>query len=228
MQIQLREPNLVMKLSRLGSFHQSKISFLRSFLKEFKDWNYKRDLFDLDENGFGKAVYSFSKNKKTYSLVCFANNISDEERSDRVIATKWDAAFALYDGVPSKKDIERMEKNVPKQEIGRLTYKELTLSRANKSVRLFNYVVESLSSGKQPDKETLSKVEGVAFDEISITSSFKLHLLDSNSNGFAIAEIQNVKAKVSKVSGEKCQRCWKYEENLINNEICNRCNNAIS
>ena len=147
MQIQLREPNLVMKLSRLGSFHQSKISFLRSFLKEFKDWNYKRDLFDLDENGFGKAVYSFSKNKKTYSLVCFANNISDEERSDRVIATKWDAAFALYDGVPSKKDIERMEKNVPKQEIGRLTYKELTLSRANKSVRLFNYVVESLSNG---------------------------------------------------------------------------------
>jgi len=78
------------------------------------------------------------------------------------------------------------------------------------------------------DKETLSKVEGVAFDEISITSSFKLHLLDSNSEGFAIAEIQNVKVKVSKVSGEKCQRCWKYEENLINNEICNRCNNAIS
>ena len=78
------------------------------------------------------------------------------------------------------------------------------------------------------DKETLSKVEGVAFDEISITSSFKLHLLDSNSDGFAIAEIQNVKVKVSKVNGEKCQRCWKYEENLINNEICNRCNNAIS
>ena len=55
-----------------------------------------------------------------------------------------------------------------------------------------------------------------------------MHLLDSNSDGFAIAEIQNVKVKVSKVRGEKCQRCWKYEENLINNEICNRCNNAIS
>ncbi len=177
MQIQLREPNLVMKLSRLGSFHQSKISFLRSFLKEFKDWNYKRDLFDLDENGFGKAVYSFSKNKKTYSLVCFANNISDEERSDRVIATKWDAAFALYDGVPSKKDIERMEKNVPKQEIGRLTYKELTLSRANKSVRLFNYVVESLSSGKQPDKETLSKV-GYLYRTTAVYGSGKFGLAD--------------------------------------------------
>ena len=177
MQIQLREPSLVMKLSRLGSFHQSKISFLRSFLKEFKDWNYKRDLFDLDENGFGKAVYSFSKNKKTYSLVCFANNISDEERSDRVIATKWDAAFALYDGVPSKKDIERMEKNVPKQEIGRLSYKELTLSRANKSVRLFNYVVESLSNGKQPDKETLSKV-GYLYRTTAVYGSGKFGLAD--------------------------------------------------
>ena len=177
MQIQLREPNLVMKLSRLGSFHQSKISFLRSFLKEFKDWNYKRDLFDLDENGFGKAVYSFSKNKKTYSLVCFANNISDEERSDRVIATKWDAAFALYDGVPSKKDIERMEKNVPKQEIGRLTYKELTLSRANKSVRIFNYVVESLSSGKQPDKEILSKI-GYLYRTTAVYGSGKFGLAD--------------------------------------------------
>ena len=177
MKVQLREPDLVMKLSRLGSFHQSKISFLRSFLKEFKDWNYKRDLFDLDENGFGKAVYSFSKNKKTYSLVCFANNISDEERSDRVIATKWDAAFALYDGVPSKKDIERMEKNVPKQEIGRLTYKELTLSRANKSVRLFNYVVESLSSGKQPDKETLSKV-GYLYRTTAVYGSGKFGLAD--------------------------------------------------
>ena len=33
----------------------------------------------------------------------------------------------------------------------RRSYKELTLSRANKSIRLFNHVVESLSNGKQPD-----------------------------------------------------------------------------
>ena len=50
-----------MKLSRLGSFHQSKLSFLRSFLNEFKEWEYKRDLLDLNENGFGEAVYSLKK-----------------------------------------------------------------------------------------------------------------------------------------------------------------------
>ena len=47
MNIELRDPNIVMKLSRLGSFHQSKLSFLRSFLNEFKDWDYSRDLFHL-------------------------------------------------------------------------------------------------------------------------------------------------------------------------------------
>ena len=109
MKVELRDPNKIMKLSRLGSFHQSKLSFLRSFLKEFKDWEYNRDLFDLDEGGYGKAIYSFKKNKRIYSLVCFANKIKDDERSDRVIATKWDAAFTLHDGVPTKKDIERLK-----------------------------------------------------------------------------------------------------------------------
>tara|TARA_Y100001970_G_scaffold150438_1_gene184442 strand:+ start:969 stop:2627 length:1659 start_codon:yes stop_codon:yes gene_type:complete len=177
MQVELRDPKIIMKLSRLGSFHQSKLSFLRSFLKEFKDWEYIRNLFDLDESGYGKAVYSFSKKNRTYSLVCFANKIRDDERSDRVIATKWDAAFVLYDGIPSKKDIERLELNVPMQEVGRLSYKELTLSRANKSVRLFEHVVESLSEGKQPDKEFLSKV-GYLYRTTAVYGSGKFGLAD--------------------------------------------------
>ena len=62
MNVELRDPNIIMKLSRLGSFHQSKLAFLRSFLREFKYWEYKRDLFNLDQNGYGEAVYSFKKN----------------------------------------------------------------------------------------------------------------------------------------------------------------------
>ena len=177
MEIKLRDPKIVMKLSKLGSFHQSKLSFLRSFLKEFSDWNFKRDLFDLDENGYGKAVYSLKKNNKIYSLVCFANKLSDIERSDRVIATKWDAAFALHDGIPTKTDIERLQKNVPKQEVGRLSYKELTLSRANKSVRVFNHVVEKLSEGNQPNLDLLEKV-GYLYRTTAVYGSGKFGLAD--------------------------------------------------
>ena len=177
MEVKLRDPNIVMKLSRLGSFHQSKLSFLRSFLKEFKDWEYKRDLFELNEFGHGIAVYSFKKDSRIYSLICFANELSKKERSDRVIATKWDAAFTLYDGVPSKQDIERLRKEVPKQEVGRLSYKELTLSRANKSVRVFDHVVESLSQGNQPDIDLLSKV-GYLYRTTAVYGSGKFGLAD--------------------------------------------------
>ena len=177
MKIELRNPNVVMKLSRLGSFHQSKLSFLRSFLNEFKDWEYKRDLFDLDDEGFGSAVYSFKKKDRIYSLVCFANKISDEERSDRVIATKWDAAFTLYDGSPTREDIERLKNEVPKQEVGRLSYKELTLSRANKSVRVFDHVVNNLSEGKQPDLDLLSSV-GYLYRTTAVYGSGKFGLAD--------------------------------------------------
>ena len=177
MQVQLRSPNSIMKLSRLGSFHQSKLSFLRSFLNEFKDWEYKRDLFNLDDNGYGTAVYSFKKKDRVYSLICFANKIDDEERSDRVIATKWDAAFTLYDGVPSEDDIERLKNEVPKQEVGRLSYKELTLSRANKSVRVFDHVVENLSKGNQPDLNLLEKV-GYLYRTTAVYGSGKFGLAD--------------------------------------------------
>jgi len=175
--IKLRDPSTVMKLSRLGSFHQSKLSFLRSFIREFKEWNYKRNLFDLDKSGYGTAVYSFEKKGRSYSLVCFAQHINPNERSDRVIATKWDAAFVLHDGIPSKQDIDRLRNNVPKQEVGRVSYKELTLSRANKSVRTFDHVVNSLSEGKQPDKELLKKV-GYLYRTTAVYGSGKFGLAD--------------------------------------------------
>ena len=177
MNIELRDPNIIMKLSRLGSFHQSRLSFLRSFLDEFKDWDFKRDLFELDDKGFGIAVYSFTKKKRVYSLVCFANKINDSERSDRVIATKWDAAFTLHDGIPNNSDIERLKNEVPKQEVGRLSYKELTLSRANKSVRVFDHVVESLSKGNQPNLDLLEKV-GYLYRTTAVYGSGKFGLAD--------------------------------------------------
>ncbi len=175
--IELRQPADVMKLSRLGSFHQSKLSFLRSFIREFKNWEFNRDIFDLDKDGHGVAVYSVRKKKRVYSLICFSQHINAEERSDRVIATKWDAAFVLHDGVPTKNDIERLKENVPKQEIGRMSNKELALSRANKSVRIFDHVVNSLSSGKQPDVNLLNKV-GYLYRTTAVYGSGKFGLAD--------------------------------------------------
>ena len=90
--------------------------------------------------------WEFQRRAKSFSTALAA-----EERTDRVIAEKWDASFALIDGEVSDADLARLEQNVPRQEAGRLSAKELVLSRANKSVRLFDAVVDALAAGRQPD-----------------------------------------------------------------------------
>ena len=172
-----RDPKKIMTLSRLGSFHQSKLSFLRSFIREFKNWKFDRVSFELNNEGYGSAVYSVNNGERTYSLVCFANELNADERSDRVIATKWDAAFVLHDGIPTQSDLNRLKENVPKQEVGRVSYKELTLSRANKSVRIFDHVIEKLSQGLQPDHKLVSDV-GYLYRTTAVYGSGKFGLAD--------------------------------------------------
>ena len=147
-----RQASEVMKLARMGAFHQNRLSFMRVLLRRAttEKWIFERPLFDINSHGVGRAVYSADTGKKRYSLVAFANDLPPERRSDRVIATEWDASFALFDGIPTQSDLDRLEKNVPLQEAGRVTKKELSISRANRSVRLWDYVVNSLAAGDQP------------------------------------------------------------------------------
>ena len=149
-----------MKLDRMGSFHQSRLSFMRTLLRRMKSeaWTFERTRFDIDQDGVGTALYAARTPERTYTLVAFAHDLPADMRSDRVIATAWDATFALHDGVPTEDDIERLRANVPLQEEGRVSGKELTLSRANRSVRLWSSVVDSLASGQQPDQDLIESV----------------------------------------------------------------------
>ena len=149
-----------MRLDRMGSMHQSRLSFLRQFLRRFskQNWKFNRDLFEINAHGVGRALYRLSTPSRDYTLVCFAHDLPDEMRSDRVIASAWDATFTLYDGKPSIDDINRLSQHVPYQEEGRLTQNELCLSRANRSVRLWDYVLNCLAEGKQPDLDRIRDV----------------------------------------------------------------------
>lgn len=155
-----RKPEEVMRLARLGSFHPTRISFMQTLLRRLKreGWRFSRDLWQIDARGVGRATYRVVGPERSYTLVAFAHDLPDALRSDRVIATAWDATFTLYDGVPSAADLDRLEANVPKQEAGRVSDNELCLSRANRSVRLFAHVVERLAEGRQPDREQLEAV----------------------------------------------------------------------
>ena len=156
----IRNPSKVMTLERLGSFHQTRLSFTRQLVKELTKTNAQFEIsqWNLDKNGFGSAVIKTIFNDDIYSLVVFCNPLNDEERSDRVIAEKWDMTFSLFEGAPSESELTQMSQNLIIQEAGRHLPKQLTLSRANKSVRIFNKVLDNLSNGKQPSKTLINEI----------------------------------------------------------------------
>ncbi len=158
--LELRPPDTVMRLARLGSFHQTRLSFMRSLLRRIarEDWHLTRERFDLDDKGVGVAVYAVATPKGTVRLIAFGHELAPEDRTDRVIAERWDATFALSLADPDAATIARLRDNVPLQEAGRCSPRELVLSRANKSVRLFESVVAGLAEGRQPKAQEVSGV----------------------------------------------------------------------
>ena len=174
-----RDPALVMRLSRLGSLHQSRLSFMRILTRRMtrENWSFSRPVFDFDARGVGHAVYCAHTPDRTYSLIAFGHDLPPEERSDRVIATRWDSTFTLFDGVPEPEDIARLRQNIPLQEAGRVTERELSVSRANRSVRLWDHVVSRLAAGLQPDQAEVDKV-GYLMRTTAVYGSGKLGAAD--------------------------------------------------
>src|SRR5258706_5540449 len=91
----LRPADSVMRFARLGSFHPTRLSFSRSLVRRMgrEAWQFRRTVFDLDSRGYGRAVYEIATPKGLLSFAAFSNYLAPEERTDRVIAEKWDAAF---------------------------------------------------------------------------------------------------------------------------------------
>ena len=158
----MRPPDTVMRLARLGSFHQTRLSLMRVLLRRMalERWTLARGRFDLNDRGVGVAVYTVTTPRGVVHLIGFGHELAPEERTDRVIATKWDATFVLTTAEAGEGTIERLRAAVPLQEAGRCSPAELVLSRANKSVRLFEAVVSELAAGRQPAAE---KVTGIGY-----------------------------------------------------------------
>jgi hypothetical protein len=149
-----------MSLDRMGAAFQTRLSFLRTLLRRMgnENWRITRPRFELDDDGYGMALYTVETPLRQYSLISYSQYLDPAARTDRVIAEAWDTAFILYDGIPTPDDIARLATQAPRQEAGRYSAKELVLSRANKSVRLFSHVTERLAEGRQPDGDLVCDI----------------------------------------------------------------------
>ena len=178
-ELSMRPAEQVMQLDRLGSFHQFRLSFMRTLVRRMmaEKWSIENVAFDLDSGGYGTVVYRVQALYGRYSFVLFSNYLDDTLRNDRVIANQWDLTMALCEGSVDSEQLEQLRTNIPKQEAGRVDSRVLVLSRANKSARNFDYVVDELARGEQPNIDRIAEV-GYLYRTTAAYGSGKLGMAD--------------------------------------------------
>lgn len=179
LEVALRPSAQVMSLPRLGSMYQTRLSFVRSLVRQMirERWRVETKSLILDDDGYGDAIYQVQTPGGRYQFVAFSRYLDPDLRSDRVIAQQWDLAFALCEGEISEGELDELRINVPRQEAGRCSARVLTLSRANRSLRNFEAVIERLATGVQPDAEWFEHV-GYLYRTTAVYGNGKFGLAD--------------------------------------------------
>jgi hypothetical protein len=155
----LRDPSELMQPERLGALKQTRLSFARLLIDKMVREQWQIDLVevDLDGGGNGHAVYNIKTPSRLFSFAVQSRESSDEENADRIIAETWDLETFLCEGRATPELIESQFEELANVRKGRATPEVLIWSRANRSARFFDHIVDSLASGHQPDIEFLSQ-----------------------------------------------------------------------
>ena len=113
--VRLRPAHVVMDLERLGSLHQSRLSFMRSLVRKImrEGWQIEARRFELDAEGYGTVVYRVQTSGDLFSFVLFSQYLGPDKRNDRVIASEWDLTMALCEGEVDDAYVEYLRLNVP-------------------------------------------------------------------------------------------------------------------
>ena len=153
----LRPAEMVMKPASLGAVRMTRFSFSRSMIRRAftNQWEIKLMVVDFDELGRGHIIYRILAEEKLFHFVAFTSSIDEALHTDRVIADVWDVTAALVEGEIDNDLLQFLRDEVPKQELSRLDPRVLVLTRGNRSVRFYDYLVERLADGKQPESKKL-------------------------------------------------------------------------
>jgi hypothetical protein len=152
-----RTPDVVCSAGRLGAARPTRHSFGPSMLRRASQyrWSVQVDRWGIDREGRGEAIYRIDAEGHALRFVVFSDAIDESERTDRVIAERWDVAAALIRGPLDPRRLAALRREVPRQEDGHADAQTLVWTRANRSARHFNRVVEQLAGGCQPDWRAL-------------------------------------------------------------------------
>ncbi|MFT4656007.1 MAG: hypothetical protein ACJAXA_001310 [Candidatus Aldehydirespiratoraceae bacterium] len=149
----LRSPDDVMSPKRVGAARLTRYSFNRTLLRRIasEGWTVTQAQLKLDAQGRGHAVYRVDAGGWEFNFVAFTTTLAEDQHTDRVVAGAWEITGALIDGPIDDDYLAELAVAIPLQEEARLDARVLVLTRGNRSVRFYDYLVEQLASGNQPD-----------------------------------------------------------------------------
>lgn len=168
-----------MDLGRLGRQFPTRLSFMRVLTRRMcrEAWTIEREHVELDARGAGCVVYRVDAAANTYRMVLFAHDLDPARRSDRVIADAWDVTATLCTGEVDARRRRELAAQVPLQEAGRLDSSCIVLTRANRSSRQFERIVNGLARGRQPETRHLLEV-GYLYRTTAVYGSGKFGMSD--------------------------------------------------
>lgn len=157
-----RPADVALDPAQMGAARATRHSFNRSFLRAAarERWSVERTTWEVDGVGRGRFVYRITAPGHLFHLVGFTQVLNQDQRTDRVIAQCWDATAALVEGEVDAERLAELEREVPRQEAGRAPLGTLVWTRANRSARAFDAVVDALAAQRQPD---LAELGGAAY-----------------------------------------------------------------
>ena len=76
--VALRPPDEVMRLARMGAFFPTRLSFMRTLIRRLAEEGARvtRPIWEMTEEGFGRAVYLVRMGGYSYSLVALSTPVS--------------------------------------------------------------------------------------------------------------------------------------------------------
>jgi hypothetical protein len=158
--VALRSPSTVMNPERAAAVVPNALSFARAAMRELVRGRYRVEKlrFDLDRDGRGEVLYRLIGGGWTFHFFLVSQKLPEEQKTDRNFAQSWDAMGVLCQGEWTPEREARLRLEVPKQRAGFADYDTLVYARGNRSARLFDHVVESLASGRQPDLTLIAPI----------------------------------------------------------------------
>ncbi|MDR5701368.1 hypothetical protein [Agromyces aerolatus] len=149
----------IMRPEYFAAMQPSRLSASRALINTLirSGWTIERIVWDIDDIGRGTAVYRVYAGDRVFDLVALSFEPQTEGRTARIIGRNWDMMGALLEGPISDAALEQTRQELPKLYEGRAPEGTLIWARANRSMRLFEHVVDSLAEHRQPDIHRLAE-----------------------------------------------------------------------